>query len=75
MNRRDEPAIPLRVLIHRHLTGHPHLTAYEVSRVLGRSMGAVFNALVRMEGDGEAERFAVPRHPGDKRPSIRWRAT
>jgi hypothetical protein len=65
---------PLRILIHRHLVDHPGLTAYEISRVLGRSMGAVFDALVRMEWDGVAERSTAARHSGDRRPSIRWRA-
>jgi hypothetical protein len=64
----------LRILIHRHLMDHPGLTAYEISHVLGRSMGAVFDAFVRMESDGQAERSTAARHSGDRRPSIRWRA-
>ena len=65
-----------REQIYQHLREHPDLTAYELSRALGlASAGGTFSTLKAMLGDGEVSWHEGPRGQGDRRPSIKWRAT
>ena len=63
-----------RELLHRHLTEHPGLTAHELARAL-RLPSPPVSTLRAMAADGEAECTEVPRGPGDRRVSRKWRAT
>jgi hypothetical protein len=67
--------VPLTVVVRAHLGAHPWLTAYEVGRATGQSMGGVRDALTRMEAAGTAVRREVPRTPSDSRPRVEWRVT
>lgn len=63
-----------RFRVHRHLTEHPRLTAYEVGRALGSNQGTAARELARMEADGLVTHRLARRASTDTRPRVQWTA-